>query len=103
MTMESLLNPQGVAVIGASRSLGKVGHDILANLVRDGYQGPIVPVNPGAETLLGLPCFPSLAAAKQRVDLAVVVVPQPQVLAAVEDAVAAGVRAVVIITAGKGQ
>ena len=61
--LEKLLKPDTVAVIGASRTPGKVGHDILANLINAGFQGTIVPVNPTADTILDLPCFPSLKAA----------------------------------------
>ena len=100
MTIETLFRPESVAVIGASRTPGKVGHDILANLIRDGYAGAIIPVNPGTETLFDLPCYPTLAAAGRKVDLAVIVVPRPLVRKAVVDSISAGVKAIIIITAG---
>ena len=58
--LETLLYPKSVAVIGASRSAGKVGYAVLANLVNGGFKGAIVPVNPGADEILGLKCFKSL-------------------------------------------
>jgi len=100
MTLEALLTPGSIAVIGASRTPGKVGHDILANLVAGGFTGRIVPVNPAAATILDLPCFPSLEAAGGAIDLGVIAVPAPAVLPAVQDCIRAGTKAIVIITAG---
>jgi len=100
MSLEVLFHPQSVAVIGASRTPGKVGHDILANLVRDGFPGTIVPVNPAVDRLFDLPCYPSLAAWGGQIDLTVIVVPQTLVMAAVEDSIQAGTRAIIVITAG---
>jgi acetate---CoA ligase (ADP-forming) len=98
--LEALLEPTSIAVIGASRSPGKVGNRVLTNLVNSGFSGRIVPVNPSAEEVLSLPCVPSLKASGTQVDCAVVVVPRARVLDAVEDAIGAGARAVVVITAG---
>jgi acetyltransferase len=98
--LDKLLNPETVAVIGASRHPGKVGHDILVNLIHDGFAGRLIPVNPAAATLLGLPCFPNLAACGLEVDLAIIVVPQPFVIAALNDAIQAKVKAAIVITAG---
>ncbi|MEJ5237810.1 acetate--CoA ligase alpha subunit [Limisphaera sp. VF-2] len=98
--LESLLSPNTVAVIGASRSPGKVGHAVVANLLASGFQGTIVPVNPQASEVLGLPCYPSLDAYGKPVDMAVIVVPPPAVREALESAIRAGARAVVVITAG---
>ncbi|OGQ95110.1 MAG: acyl-CoA synthetase [Deltaproteobacteria bacterium RIFOXYD12_FULL_57_12] len=98
--LEELLVPQSIAVIGASRTPGKVGHDILANLLAGGFAGPIVPVNPAADRVLDLTCYPSLKAYGSAVDLVVIVVPVATVVAAVREAVAAGARALVVISAG---
>jgi len=61
MSIDVLLNPKSVAVVGASRTEGKFGRTILANLIEGGFQGEIIPVNPAVDELLGLPCFPPLA------------------------------------------
>ena len=98
--LESLLSPNTVAVIGASRSPGKVGHAVVANLLASGFQGTIVPVNPQANEVLGLKCYPSLDAYGKPVDLAVIVVPPKAVMEALESAIRVGVKAVVVITAG---
>ncbi|UCD59302.1 MAG: acetate--CoA ligase family protein [Candidatus Hydrogenedentota bacterium] len=98
--LESLLYPKTVAVIGASRTAGKVGHDILANLLECGFKGQIVPVNPFADRVLGLTCYENLVAYKGAVDLAVVAVPVSVVRAAVESSIQANAKAVAVITAG---
>ncbi|ADH85809.1 acetate--CoA ligase family protein [Desulfurivibrio alkaliphilus] len=98
--LESLLTPQSIAVIGASRTPGKVGHDILANLIAGGFAGRVLPVNPVADEILGLPCWPTLKGAGAQIDLGVIAVPRSLVEEAVEDCLAAGARAVAVITAG---
>lgn len=98
--LEQLFRPAEVAVIGASRTPGKVGHDILKNLIEGGYQGKILPVNPAAAEILGLPCLQSLAEYGGKVDLAIIVVPRDGALAALTDAIKAGTGAVAVITAG---
>ena len=76
--LQALLTPGSIAVIGASRTPGKVGHDVLANLVKGGFAGRIVPVNPAARSVLDLPCHPSLEAAGGTIDLGVIAVPPPR-------------------------
>ena len=98
--LEALLYPKKVAVIGASRSPAKVGYAVLNNLIQGGYQGDIVPVNPAGGSLLGLPVYSDLASYKQPIDLGVICVPTSLVKGAVEDAIRAGARAIVVITAG---
>lgn len=100
MTIDTLFHPKSVAVVGASRTVGKVGHDILANLIRDGFQGTIVPINPSADELLGLRCFPSLGEYGEEVDLVVVAVPQPQVKEVVKECVKVKAKAVIVTSAG---
>ncbi len=98
--LDALFSPKSVAVVGASKSPDKVGHRILANLINCGFPGPLVPINPTAKEILGRTCYPSLRDYGQSVDLAVVVVPKPAVMAAVDDCLAAGVQALIVITAG---
>ncbi len=60
--LESLLYPKSIAVVGASRTVGKVGHEIMANLTEGGFEGQIIPVNPSADEVQGLKCVPDLGA-----------------------------------------
>jgi acetyltransferase len=98
--LNEFFHPKSVAVIGASRTPGKVGHAVLSNLLSGGFQGRIVPVNPAAHEILGHPCHARPIDADTPVDLALVVVPVPQVPEAVEEAARAGARAICVITAG---
>ncbi|MBN1675145.1 MAG: acetate--CoA ligase family protein [Kiritimatiellae bacterium] len=98
--LNALLHPESVAVVGASRNPGKVGHEVLANLLHCGFGGTIVPLNPAARDVLGLPCYPSLKAYGKPVDLSIVVLPAPAVKRAVQDSVEAGAKAICVISAG---
>ena len=98
--LNALLTPGTIAVIGASRSPGKVGHEILANLIEGGFKGRLVPVNPTSKDILDTPCFPDLQAYGQPVDMSIIAVPTPLVLAAARQSIDAGAKAIVVITAG---
>lgn len=98
--LESLLSPKSIAVVGASRTPGKVGHEILANLIDGGYAGAIYPINPSAADVLGLKCYPDLKHCENGIELSIIAVPTALVKAAVEESIAAGAKAIVIITAG---
>jgi len=89
-----------VAVIGASRTPGKVGHAALSNLIQGGFPGPVVAVNPSVDEVLGLRCYPDLAAYGQPIDMSVIAVPPDAVADAVRQSVGAGAKAVVVLTAG---
>jgi acetyl coenzyme A synthetase (ADP forming)-like protein len=102
-SMRALFEPRVVAVVGASRQRGKIGSEILHNLIDAGFTGTIVPVHPSAATVQGLTAYPRMIDVPEAVDLAVVVVPAAQVLAAVDDCIAKGVRAICVISAGFGE
>ena len=99
-SLKQLFAPRSIAVIGASRDPDKVGYRVVENLIKGGFEGPIYPVNPAAKEVLGLPVYPSLSEIGVPVDLVVVVLPAPRVLAALEDCAAQGVGAAVVISAG---
>lgn len=98
--LEALFQPQTIALIGASRTPGAFGHRLLANLLVGGFAGTIVPVNPQAETILGLPCYHRLSQFGGRIDLCLIAVAAAQCKEAVLDAVRAGAQAVVILAVG---
>ena len=99
-SLDALLRPETVAVIGASRTRGTIGAEIFHNLLTSGFQGCVFPVNPAAGVVQGVRAYPSLAEVPGDVDLAIIAVPSALVEAAVDDCIAHGVRAVVIISAG---
>jgi acetyl coenzyme A synthetase (ADP forming)-like protein len=92
-----------VALVGASRDPQSIGAALLGNLKRHEFRGPLYAVNPAAEAVAGLRCHPSVSAIGERVDLAVIAVPARAVEAVVEDCARAGVRGVVVISAGFGE
>ncbi len=99
MPIDFFLNPQGIAVVGATPNPLKGGNAILKNILL-GYRGGIFPVNPKYGQIEGLACYPSVSAIPDPVDLAVVFVPAPLVPAVVEDCVKKGVRGVMIESGG---
>jgi len=100
MSLESFFNPKSVAIVGASRQKSKVGYEILANMIGAGYKGKIFPVNPQADTIEGLQCYPDLQSIEQVPELVVIIVPAKIVSVVMQQCVKVGTRAVIIITAG---
>src|SRR4030042_552714 len=98
--LDSFFNPKSIAIIGASRTPGKVGYDILKNSIQYGYQGAVYPINPGATEILGVKCYPSIFDVSDKIDLAVVVVPSKNVLEVNEQCGKKGIDSAIIITAG---
>jgi acetyl coenzyme A synthetase (ADP forming)-like protein len=99
-SLRPVLEPKSVAVVGASRDPSRIGRRILSAVVRGGFRGAVFPVNPSATEIDGLPCCPSVREIPGAVDLAVIAVPPQAVPAAIEECGAAGVKAIVAITAG---
>jgi acetyl coenzyme A synthetase (ADP forming)-like protein len=100
MSLESFFGPKSVAIVGASRQKGKVGYEILTNLVQGGYPGQIFPINPNAESIEGLRCYADLQSIGQVPDLVIVIVPARYVPGVMEECVKIHVKSVIIITAG---
>jgi acetyl coenzyme A synthetase (ADP forming)-like protein len=100
MSLEPLLRPRSVAVIGASRRRDAIGGAVLRNLIDQGFQGPVYPVNPTASHVQSIPAYPDVESVPGDIDLAVIVVPAAGVLEAAEACVRKGVRALVVISAG---
>ena len=98
--LDAVFRPHNIAVIGASRSPGTIGYEIVDNLVRHGYAGAVYPVNPLARVVHSIPAFPTVQDISGDVEMAVITVPKEHVLAVMEQCGRKGVRAVVIITAG---
>ncbi len=95
-----LLAPRSVAVIGASRSPGKIGHAVVRNLRDAGFCGEMYAVNPNAASVDGIPTFGSVLEIPGPVDLAVIVRPAPEVPELVEQCARKGVHGLVVLSAG---
>jgi acetyltransferase len=98
--LDCIFSPKAVALIGATESPNSVGRTVLENLQQGQFAGPIYPINPKREQVLGLKAYPSILAAPGKVDLAVVVTPPPSVPGIIRDCVQFGVRGAIIISAG---
>jgi acetyl coenzyme A synthetase (ADP forming)-like protein len=98
--LDMFFGPQSVAVIGASRTPGKLGHSVLKNVIQYGYEGAVYPVNPGAGEILGLKCYPSVLLVPGTVDLAVILIPSEQVARALVDCGEKGVKGAIVMSAG---
>jgi acetyltransferase len=95
-----LFFPESVCIIGTSRDPSGLGHIILKNLVNGGFGGGIFPVNPKADEILGLRCYPSVLDVPSSIDLAIIVVPAPLIPAILGECGEKGIPNAVVITAG---
>ncbi len=98
--LDALLYPKAVAVMGASRTPGKVGYAVVANLIQGGFEGDIVPINPSGGELLGHKIYAGLEEYGKQIDLSVIAVPTAAVKGAVISSLHQGAKAIVVITAG---
>ena len=98
--LENLFDPEAVAVIGASSKVGKVGHSLVQNIIENGYEGEVYPVNPKADEILGKKCYPDIKSLPDGINLAVIAIPAKFVPSAVEECGAKGIKAAVVISAG---
>jgi acyl-CoA synthetase (NDP forming)/GNAT superfamily N-acetyltransferase len=99
-SIQELLAPSSVAVIGASRKWGTVGYQLLEHIIEGGFTGPVYAINPEALELAGMLSFARLAEVPDAVRLAIIAVPYEEVPKVVADCAAAGVKGVVVATAG---
>ena len=98
--LDPFFHAQHIAVVGASREPGKIGHTILSNLLSGGYQGKVFPVNPNAQEILTKKCYPSLAAIPESIELAIICVPHPVVFSVLKDVARKHVHSIILITSG---
>jgi acyl-CoA synthetase (NDP forming)/GNAT superfamily N-acetyltransferase len=99
-SVERVLNPASIAVIGVSRRQESLGSEVLRNLIEGGFNGRLYPIHQEASMVSGLPAFRRVVEAPGPVDLAIVVVPVDRVPGVVEDCAAAGVHALIVISSG---
>lgn len=100
VNLEPLFAPRSVAVVGASRTTGSVGNAIITNLIYGGFTGVVYPVNPKTKSILGNRCVKTVEEIDDHVDLGVIVIPAPQIQAAVATMADRGTRHFVVISAG---
>jgi acetyltransferase len=98
--LDSLFNPESIAIIGASRTEGKLGNAVMANVIESNFPGPIYPINPSADEILGKKVYPDLASVPGPIGLAVIVVPAKYVMDALKECAENNTGAVIVISAG---
>jgi acetyl coenzyme A synthetase (ADP forming)-like protein len=99
-SLRPILTPRAIAVVGAGRRRGGIGHEVFRNLLSYGFDGPVYPVNRTAPHVAGVRAYASVADLPEPVDLAVITVPAAEVQGVVEQCGARGVGGLVVITAG---
>src|ERR1039457_5244451 len=99
-SLQALFRPNALAVIGASAKLGKLGFTIFKNILDAGFGGPVIPVNPKGETILGIPSVKSVDDIPSGTDLAVVIIPTASVPGTILQLGERKVRAAIVITGG---
>ena len=98
--MDLLFNPRSIAIVGASDDLARIGWLPIRFLRQHGYSGKVFPVNPKYGKIGGLPCFPTLTAIPEVVDLALIGIPRPGVLEAFKQCAAKKIPFVILFSAG---
>lgn len=98
--LDPIFSPKSIAVLGASTTKGKVGHDIFENILRGGFTGTLYPVNPKAQSVLSVKCYKTLLDIPDPIDLAMIILPPRLSLEAVKNCVKKKVRAIIIVSAG---
>ena len=99
-SLDRFFTPRSVAIIGASFTPGKPGHEVIRNVLANEFSGKLYLVNPKGGELLGLPVYPSVDALPEGIDLAVVILPAKESPQAVREAAAKGIKYVVLSAGG---
>ncbi|VVC03774.1 Acetate--CoA ligase [ADP-forming] I [Candidatus Burarchaeum australiense] len=98
--LEPIFDPKSIAVIGASREPGKIGHVIVKNFLDGGFAGSVYPINPNVDELLGLKCYPTVMDVPSNIDSAVVAVHASLVPGVLKECGEKGITGVVVISGG---
>ena len=100
VTLDGLLNPSSVAILGATDEIRRVGGRVMRYMHEAGFEGPIYPINPKRDTVQGKPAFASIADIPGTADLAILSIPARFVKQSLYDCAAKGVRAAVVFSSG---
>ncbi len=98
--LDPVFNPKSIAVIGASREPGKIGHVITKNFLDGGFIGNVYPINPKADEILGMKCYPSVMDVPSKIDSAVVAINSRLVPGVLKECGEKGITGVVVISGG---
>lgn len=100
VTLEGLLNPSSVAILGATDDIRRVGARVMRYMLEAGFEGPVYPINPKRETVQGKQAYPSISDIPGAADLVIMAIPAPAVAQALHDSAAKGAKAAVVFSSG---
>ncbi|MCK5009252.1 MAG: CoA-binding protein, partial [Deltaproteobacteria bacterium] len=98
--LKNFFEPKSVVVLGASATPGKVGYDVLKNLIKSNYRGEIFPVNPKASEIQGLRAYPSILDINEDIDLLIYIIPPQFILKTLDDCKKKNIDSIIAISAG---
>jgi len=98
--LKNFFEPESIAVLGASATPGKVGHDVLKNLIQYNFPGKIFPINPNASEIQGLKAYPHLSDIEDDIDLLIYIIPAQFILSTLDECHKKNIRSVIVIAAG---
>jgi acyl-CoA synthetase (NDP forming) len=98
--LSPLLNPQSIAIIGASERPGSAGRLVIENLINLGYQGKIYPVHPKNATVMGYPCYPDIQSIPGPIDMMAVLIGAEKVISTLQSGVDVGAKAAWVLASG---
>ena len=99
-SLETLLRPQSVAVIGASDNPARIGGRPIYSMLKGNFQGKLFPVNPNRDIVQGLKAYPDISSVPIAVDSAVISVPENVALKVIKECAERGVKSAVVFTSG---
>ena len=95
--MKLFMEPKSIALVGLTRATGPFGWNVLEHLQGYGYKGKLYPVNPGADEILGVKCYHSLAEIPDMIDLAVILTPSKHGPKLIKECVDKGIKAITVV------
>lgn len=102
-SLDALMQPRSVAVIGASPDTGKYPGKVIQNLSRSGYQGRVFPINPKYEEILGYKAYPRVSDLPEPADVALLLIGARNIPAALDELAACGTRTVIVYASGMAE
>jgi len=98
--IKNFFEPNSIAVLGASATPGKVGHDVLKNLIKSNYRGKVYPINPKSSEIQSLKAYPNLIDIDEDIDLLIYIIPPQFILSTLDDCKKKNIGSVIVISAG---
>jgi len=99
-TLHKLFYPGSILIAGASSKKGSIGYELTATILKYGYKGKLLLVNPSADEILGIKCFKTINEIRAEIDLAIILVPKQFTEETIENCIAKGIKSYILITAG---